>query len=173
MAKIIKQWTRYPNMKEYILDNISVTERGCWEWPHGHRPGGYAEVMIQGRKRRVHRVSYEIFIGPVPDGKSVCHHCDNPKCVNPGHLYAGTALDNARDVLERGSPGCSQLRKKDAEEVRRLYKTGLSIKAVSLSLGISVGVIKNIIHSEDLDNSWSKSLCETSLSVSFDGATPG
>lgn len=145
MTKKIRQWTSYTSMKEYILDNILATEGGCWEWPHGHRSGGYAEVCIAGKKRRLHRVSYEEFIGLIPKGKSVCHHCDNPRCVNPEHLYAGTATENSHDVLERGKPGRSILTKKDVLEIKELYQSGVDIKDICERFDVVKWTINNII----------------------------
>jgi hypothetical protein len=49
------------------------------------------------RNYYAHRVAYELFVGPVPDGMFVCHRCDNPPCCNPAHLFIGTAKDNAVD----------------------------------------------------------------------------
>lgn len=78
---------------------------GCWEWTGGitGRPGsGYGAISLgYGQQIKAHRFSYEIHHGPIPDGLYVCHSCDNPKCVNPSHLYAGTATDNNRDTIAR------------------------------------------------------------------------
>lgn len=87
-----------------------VDKRGpdeCWEWT-GALMGGYGflhagALYEQGtRWVKAHRLSWEIHSGQlVPDGRSVLHHCDNPPCVNPAHLYVGTRADNARDRSDR------------------------------------------------------------------------
>lgn len=78
-----------------------VVDGGCWEWAGRRDDRGYGQLGIQGRSFRAHRVFFERFKGPIPEGLCVLHHCDNPPCVNPDHLYAGTQLDNARDRISR------------------------------------------------------------------------
>ena len=82
----------------------------CWLWTGAlsipPRPGhlGYGWIRIGGRKGRTvkaHRVSWELAYGPIPEGKIICHHCDNPPCVRPDHLFIGTRVDNVRDMLEK------------------------------------------------------------------------
>lgn len=82
----------------------------CWPWT-GSRRGPYGGFTVgslkDGTKRRetAHRVAFMLQHGEVPDGKSVLHRCDNPPCVNPRHLYAGTALENAHDCITRNRRG--------------------------------------------------------------------
>lgn len=84
----------------------------CWPWTAAKRgPMGYGGFTIgslkDGSKRRetAHRVAYLLQFGAIPKGKSILHHCDNPPCVNPKHLYAGTATENVRDCVDRGRRG--------------------------------------------------------------------
>lgn len=83
--------------------NIEVNpETLCWEWT-GYLNQGYGNMAVGAESKNIRssRYAYELFYGPVPEGKLVCHHCDVKKCCNPSHLYAGTFEDNARDCVER------------------------------------------------------------------------
>ena len=75
---------------------------GCHLWFCATDPEGYGLLSIEGHRRRANRVAYELAYGTFPISSQVLHRCDNPPCVNPLHLYLGTALDNMRDKLRRG-----------------------------------------------------------------------
>lgn len=88
---------------KFFMERVNETE-SCWLWTRKPNPEGYGEIQSNpfGIKTRAHRLSYELFKGPIPNGKWVLHHCDVRHCVNPDHLYSGTAADNNRDTKLRG-----------------------------------------------------------------------
>ncbi len=74
----------------------------CWLWEGGKFSDGYGNIGTSRGARRTHRVSYELYIGPIAAGLQVLHSCDNPACINPAHLSLGTGADNMRDRDAKG-----------------------------------------------------------------------
>jgi len=113
----------------------------CWLWMAGKNTRGYGTMGEGGRHCRSvlsHRVSWELANGPIPAGLFVLHHCDNPACVNPGHLFLGTHTDNMRDSASKGRqryqrhpettqgsnhPG-HKLTEADVVDIRARYRAG-------------------------------------------------
>lgn len=72
----------------------------CWIWKASKR-GKYGSAYYNGKRDGAHRISYIIHCGPIPDGMDICHRCDNPLCVNPAHLWVGTAEQNMHDMISK------------------------------------------------------------------------
>ena len=121
----------------------------CWEWT-GSLTRGYGCFFwgpTQKDRGRVHRYSWELHNGPIPDGLYICHRCDNRKCVNPDHLFLGTAQDNARDMVSKDRHGKSTHAKgkkyaakldwDKVREIRSLHAMGLNQRELAELFGIT------------------------------------
>lgn len=75
---------------------------GCWLWTAGCFKRGYGAFKIGGKLKKAHRVSYLHHNGSFPEVLQVLHRCDVPSCVNPNHLFLGTAADNIADMITKG-----------------------------------------------------------------------
>lgn len=73
----------------------------CWNWKRCLDGSGYGQLGINGKLIRAHRVSYQLHVGPIPKKMCVLHKCDNPKCINPKHLFLGTHNDNMQDKVQK------------------------------------------------------------------------
>lgn len=88
-----------PRFQREFWDFVSKSHaHGCWRWTGPADRKGYGRWS----KALAHRHSWTLAHGPIPDGLWVLHHCDNPPCVNPAHLYLGTVVENAQDSMSRG-----------------------------------------------------------------------
>ena len=119
-------------VKQRILDSIKKNENGCWEWQKRVTHFGYAQIKYRGTTCPAHRVSYKVFKGELPYGICVCHTCDNPRCVNPEHLWIGTHKDNAEDRVakKRNNHYKKTMSINEVLEIRNLYPQ-CSIKELS------------------------------------------
>lgn len=125
-------------MRATALDRFKrhyvVADEGCWLWTAHCTPDGYGqfwngEHLSSGGPSMVlaHRWAYEHFVGPIPAGHGVLHHCDVPPCVNPRDLFTGTQADNVADCVAKGRRnnrprlGAMKLTDDEVAEIRRRY----------------------------------------------------
>lgn len=127
----------------------------CWEWQGWRNTSPGSEYGRMSDKRRstgnngAHRISYEIHLGPVPNGLQVLHRCDNPPCVNPRHLTVGTQKDNVQQMLARSRHvallgernGRAKLTAEQVLEIRQ-HKGGL--KHFRTRFGVSESIVTQI-----------------------------
>jgi len=99
-----------------------------------------------------HRIAWELKNnGPVPDGKCVLHHCDNPPCVNPNHLFLGTHAANMLNMVEKNRQargeqnGRRKLTEVDVLRIRRGYYADLTTKEIAKKLGVSCRTIQKVL----------------------------
>ena len=124
-------------------------------WTGAKYPRGYGAFAIGRKAHGAHRVSWELHNSPIPDGLFVLHHCDNPLCVNPEHLFLGTQRDNMQDAYKKGRTfhfdpehhvTNGKLSSVQVKEIRRLWvEDGWQQKDIRLLYGISSSNISRII----------------------------
>ena len=85
----------------HILSRLDTTGE-CWLWTGALDNHGRGRVWRNGKLHIHHRAVWLILRGELPGGVSLCHHCDNPQCANPAHLYVGDQATNVADMVSRG-----------------------------------------------------------------------
>lgn len=116
-------------------DNLSLPWQSypCIEWDFTATTGGYGVFTHEGVCFYVHRAALESIMGSLPAGAFACHHCDNPRCMRPTHLFKGDAVENIKDRDNKGraarrpgeSNGFCRFRESDILEMRKLYAEGM------------------------------------------------
>ena len=138
---------------------IHKNDNGCWDWTGAKFSSGYGQVRWGGKILRTNRVSYEMFMGKIPRGMHVCHKCDRPICVNPEHLFIGTAKDNTQDSIKKGRANRekgvdrynAKLDELKVRNIRELFHHGTMTKMqLSKAFGVNYKTILQII----LRNRW-------------------
>lgn len=140
-----------------FMQNVTVTDSGCWEWRLARDRKGYARTSSQGVKKVLaHRASWTVRYGD-PGELCVLHRCDNPPCVNPKHLFLGTIADNNADMTAKGRQsiahllhlgedhGMSKLTEADVRRVRVLYGAGIYQREIGRRFGITQSQVHRIV----------------------------
>jgi hypothetical protein len=126
-------------MRNRLLAAIVVDPKsGCWIWQRARSKAGYGQLSVGGKVRYAHVLSFECFVGERPSGAEVCHRCDNPPCINPDHLFAGSHHQNMLDATAKGRMGprvpakgercgSAKLTESDVLAIRRAVGTTIAI----------------------------------------------
>lgn len=144
----------------------------CWVWRKlreykkrkaGNIKNPYTYINIGGQHIGIHRIAYVLAHGAIPEGLYVCHHCDNPPCCNPAHLYAGTAKDNAQDAIRRGRvqkrerkpkairiphPRNLKVTNEQVREMRAEYKAGYSLSQLANKYNVNPSFVSLIVNNK-------------------------
>lgn len=124
----------------------------CWNWKAAIDSKGYGRMGIRRRLYGAHRIAWELENGPIPDGLSVCHRCDNPRCVRVSHLFLGTHQENVADMMEKGRDyrgvsrigsdhGNAKLNDDQVKEIRSRTAAGERKIVIAAEFGVSISLI--------------------------------
>lgn len=146
---------------DFCLGKVAVGAADeCWPYigrdfvKSGNGACTYGRIKVNGKRVRAHRLAWEQSFGPVPSGMYVCHHCDNPLCCNPAHLFIGDAVANNHDKMAKGrarsalgeKQGNSKLSDAAAIEVARRARAGEPHKVLAAEYGISMPLVSVLKH---------------------------
>ena len=128
-----------------------VRESGCWEVT-SHKPNGFGYPKVHWNYKSVytHRLVWEQKYGEIPEGMQVLHRCDNPLCVNPDHLFLGTAVDNMKDrhakrhYAKGEAHPMAKLTEDEVREIQRLDAKGVTQVEIAARFGTTQGHVSNI-----------------------------
>ena len=138
-----------------------VDRRGpdeCWPWKKACDKDGYGKFNIGFRSRRqyqirAHRFSWLIHFGDIPTGLCVLHHCDNPPCCNPAHLWLGTKADNSHDCVRKGrhysGRHLSRISPDQRKEMIHRRRSGETLASLSKAFGISASRVHGLTNRKD------------------------
>ncbi len=123
---------------------MPVPEAGCWLWTASTSKGyGQLSRGTGLSPYKAHRLSWELHRGPIPEGMDMLHKCDTPSCVNPDHLFVGTAKDNVDDMDSKGRRVNAQPKgvahwqsKLTDDEVRAIRAATESQRAIGRQFGV-------------------------------------
>lgn len=120
-------------------------ENDCWEWQASRRPNGYGQMNVGGVPEKTHRISFLIAYGHLP--RLVMHLCDNPPCVNPRHLRAGTQRDNLRDAARKRRTA-HKLNPGQVHNIRWMSEQGFSHRQIGRFFKVAHSTVGRIIRGE-------------------------
>lgn len=133
--------------------------RSCWDWKGHKHHKGHGQFYFRGRAHYAHRISWILTFGEILNGLCVLHHCDNPKCVNPFHLFLGTQQDNILDMISKGRdrrgifPGTkspnAKLTEAKVKRIREFFEVeAATVRELSKMFNVSETLIRRIVKRE-------------------------
>lgn len=150
--------SKFEGLKSRLLNTVSKNKNDCWEW-NGYLLGprrcyGLTTANLNGKKKKIlaHRLSYILWNGEIPKDAIICHKCDNTKCINPHHLYAGNPQSNMDDMKNRGRKNPAKgiknrhakLSESEVLEIRKMFNDGIGVRELSRLKNLSSSTVSYI-----------------------------
>lgn len=139
--------------KHIFWDNVEKKSHdNCWKWNGRLTRKGYGTITIRGEFWQIHRLAWTIVRGTIPNDLCVLHHCDNPGCCNPNHLFLGTPADNSQDMVNKKRQmygeknGRSKLTENDVLEIRKAWANKQVNRETTYTLGDKYEVSRTLIY---------------------------
>ena len=143
-------------MNKVILGKDKIND--CWGWNASKSRGGYGQFRLLKNNKwtmaRANRVSYELFKGELSPTLLVCHSCDNPECINPNHLFTGTAKENIQDMIKKGRRFLSRntkhkwLNRQTVDAMREDFKQGMKQAEICLKYEHSRAQVSRVVRNQ-------------------------
>lgn len=151
-----------------LAEKVVIVASGCWEWVGSRNQSGYGVLSLKNpdwpeSTALLHRIVYAACVGPVPEGASICHHCDNPSCLRPSHLFVGSNADNVADKVNKGRQASGEqirtnhehlrgdriktarLTAEDVMSIREAEQKGESIESIAKRFAVSATQVSAIV----------------------------
>lgn len=152
---------RIPRNKEQLLAHIRSrcipNDRGCWLWQGSTNTKGYGNIRYAKKSCHVHKLTWELLNGEVPNRLCVLHSCDTPSCANPGHLFLGTNIENVKDKVRKGRQArnagevpWAKLTWDKVARIRSEYSAGTTQTQLAGQYGVTQANISEIVR----HNTW-------------------
>lgn len=149
-------------MNERFWSKVNIkSNKECWDWRAYIKPTGYGQFTVHhGKYVNASRIAYILTHGEISDSLEVCHSCDNPKCVNPRHLFLGSHKDNMQDMVNKGRGklpptlygkynSSSKLSKSKVKKIFEMKDKGKSLRYIGNKFGVTKQAIWSIIHKKN------------------------
>jgi HNH endonuclease len=136
-------------LKEHYEKFVIRNENCCWGWS-GSLDNGYGQLNHRGKIIKAHRASWIIHNGKIPDGLFILHHCDNPVCSNPKHLFIGNNSDNVNDMIRKGrrikGDCANKLNAETVKTIKKLIALGVPSTKLAKQFHVHRSTIERIKH---------------------------
>lgn len=130
----------------------------CWPWTGSLTQAGYGLLTIQYKSYYAHRLAWELHHNEeIPEGGVICHHCDNPACCNPNHLFLGTQDDNMKDAankkrIKHGENHHSASLTED--DIRQIRKFGEGSDLTRQQIASRFGIVRTTVNDILTGRTW-------------------